>query len=49
MCRMDQSSHQEQKGQLTGLVGPQALYYQALINKLNAETPPLLLLLNVHV
>lgn len=35
---MDQSSHPCQKGQLTGLVGPQALYCQSLINKLNEGT-----------
>lgn len=32
---MDQSSHQQQKGQPAGLVGPQALFCQSLINKSN--------------
>lgn len=35
---MDQSSHQYQKGQLTGHIGPQALCCQSLMDKLNDGT-----------
>lgn len=49
MCRMDQSSHQYQKGQLTGHDDPQALCCQSLINKLKDRIIEGWLLINVQL